>query len=182
MTRYVALLRGINVAGHNRVAMADLRALATEQGFEHVETVLQSGNLVFDGRPMASSRLESLLEEALAERLGLKIAFFVRTGKEVEAIVSGNPFPREAKSDPAHLVVTCLKGAPSRSQVTALEKSIVGREVCRVRGRDMYVVYPDGIGPSRLTTTVIEGKLGTQVTARNWNTVLKLAALCTGGR
>jgi uncharacterized protein (DUF1697 family) len=182
MTRYVALLRGINIAGHNRVAMADLRGLAADMGFEHVETVLQSGNLAFDGRPTAGSRLESLMEKALAKRLGLEIAFFVRTGKEVEAIVSGNPFTDEAKSDPAHLVVACVKTAPNRSQVKALEEAIVGREVFRVSGREMYIVYPDGIGPSRLTTAVIERKLGTQVTARNWNTVLKLAALCAGGR
>ncbi len=178
MPRYVALLRGINLPGHNRVTMAGLRGLAADLGFEHAETVLQSGNLVFDGRPMAGSRLESLLEKASVERLGLETAFFVRTGEKLEAIVSGNPFPREATSDPAHLVVACLKEAPGRSQVAALEKAIVGREVCRVRGREMYVVYPDGIGLSRLTTALIERKLETKITARNWNTILKLAALC----
>jgi uncharacterized protein (DUF1697 family) len=70
-----------------------------------------------------------------------------------------------------------LKGAPGREHVTALEKAIVGREVIRAGGRHLYIVYPDGIGRSKLTNALIEQKFGTQGTARNWNTVLKLAAL-----
>ena len=83
----------------------------------------------------------------------------------------------EAKADPGHLLMLCLKDEPGRDAVTALQKAIVGREVVRARGRSLYVVYPDGVGRSKLTAVLIERKLGTRGTARNWNTVLKLAAL-----
>ena len=91
--------------------------------------------------------------------------------------MTANPFPAEAKSDPGHLVVMCLKSAPGREAVSALQQAISGREVIRAKGREAYIVYPDGIGRSRLTTALIEKKLGTRGTARNWNTVMKLAAL-----
>jgi len=177
VTTHIALLRAINVAGRNRVSMADLRDLLAELGFANVQSLLQSGNLVFDGRAGTPARLESLLEQAAKDRLQLETAFFVRTAKEWAEIVAGNPFPDEAKLDPAHLVVLLLKGAPDREHVTALETAIFGREVVQAGGRQLYIVYPDGIGRSRLTNALIEQKLGTQGTARNWNTVLKLASL-----
>jgi len=177
MTTHIALLRAINVAGRNRVSMAELRDLLAELGFANVQSLLQSGNLVFDGRAGTPARLESLLEQAAKDRLQLETAFFVRTAKEWAEIVAGNPFPDEAKLDPAHLVVLLLKGAPDRGHLTALEQAIVGREVIRAGGRQLYIVYPDGIGRSKLTNALIEQKLGTQGTARNWNTVLKLASL-----
>ena len=177
MTTHVALLRAINVAGHNKVRMAELRDLLADLGFANVQSLLQSGNLVFDSRAGTPARLESTLEQAARDRLQLETAFFVRTAKEWAEIVAGNPFPDEAKRDPGHLVVMSLKGAPDREHVTALEKAIVGREVVRAGGRHLYLVYPDGIGRSKLTNASIERKLGTQGTARNWNTVLKLAAL-----
>jgi uncharacterized protein (DUF1697 family) len=157
--------------------MAELRDLLADLGFANVQSLLQSGNLVFDSRAGTPARLESTLEQAAWDRLQLETAFFVRTAKEWAEIVAGNPFPDEAKRDPGHLVVMSLKGAPDREHVTALEKAIVGREVIRAGGRHLYLVYPDGIGRSKLTNASIERKLGTQGTARNWNTVLKLAAL-----
>jgi uncharacterized protein (DUF1697 family) len=177
VTTHVALLRAINVAGHNKVSMAELRGLLAELGFANVQSLLQSGNLVFDSRAGTPARLENLLEQAAKDRLQLETAFFVRSAKEWAEMVAGNPFPDEAKRDPGHLVVMSLKGAPDRGQVTALEKAIVGREVIRAGGRHLYIVYPDGIGRSKLGNALIEQKLGTQGTARNWNTVFKLASL-----
>ena len=127
MTTHVALLRAINVAGHNKVSMAELRGQLIELGFANVQSLLQSGNLVFDSRAGTPARLERTLEQAARDRLQLDTAFFVRTARQWAEIVSGNPFPDEAKRDPGHLVVMSLKGAPGRAQVTALEKAIVGR-------------------------------------------------------
>jgi uncharacterized protein (DUF1697 family) len=93
------------------------------------------------------------------------------------AVIARNPFPNEAKADPAHLVVMFLKDAPDAKAVDQLNAAISGREVARAVGKQAYIVYPDGIGRSRLTTAIIEKKLGTRGTGRNWNTVLKLAAL-----
>ena len=180
VTTCIALLRAVNVAGHNRVAMADLRRLFTEFGFDNPRTLLQSGNLVFGSRRRAGPALEAGLEAAARERLGLQTEFLVRTADEWEAIIHGNPFPAQARTDPGHLVVMCLKRAPPPEAVAALQDSIAGREQVRAAGRTAWLVYPDGIGRSRLTAALIERRLGTSGTARNWNTVLKLQLLANG--
>lgn len=177
MTVHIALLRAVNVAGHNKVGMADLREFLTELGFKEARSLLQSGNLVFRSDVRTSAQLESLLEREARKRIGLETDFFVRSAKEWKALIAGNPFPKEAERDPSHLVAMFLKDAPDRKNVAALEKAITGREVVRARGQHAYIVYPDGIGRSRLTNTWIEKKLGTRSTGRNWNTVLKLGAL-----
>jgi uncharacterized protein (DUF1697 family) len=176
----IALVRGINVGGKKKIAMADLRALLESMGLADVKSLLQSGNLVFsDSQRTASATLERTLQTEAASRLALEAEFFVRTGKEWDAIVAANPFGDEARSDPGHLVLMCLKRAPAAVQVKALQNAIVGRELVHADGKELYIVFPDGIGPSRLTTAVIERLLGTRATGRNWNTVLKLqAAAC----
>ena len=175
---YIALLRAVNVAGHQMVAMADLRDMLAALGYTDVKSLLQSGNLVFRGKPQESEKVEHLLQKSAAERLDLQTEFFVRTAAEWKAIVAANPFPAEAKKDPGHLVVMALKRAPERARFAELQQSIAGREVVRGHGREAYITYPDGQGRSRLTNALIEKKLGTRGTARNWNTVMKLLAAC----
>jgi uncharacterized protein (DUF1697 family) len=177
MTTHIALLRGINVGGNKKVAMADLRELLTQLGFADPRSLLQSGNLVFRSDARKSADLERLLDAETEKRLGLKTEFFVRTAKEWKAVVESNPFPEEAESDPGHLVVMFLKDAPDAESVDALQAAITGREIVRAVGRQAYITYPDGIGDSRLTNAVIEKKLGTRGTGRNWNTVMKLGVL-----
>ena len=176
--KHIALLRAVNLAGYNKVAMADLKALLVGLGFKDAQTLLQSGNVVFSGGSKTTAALEQALERAAAKQLGLHTDFFVRTATEWQAIIDANPFPREAQDDPSHLVAVILKGDVSAANVSALQKAIVGREVVRAKGRCAYIVYPDGMGRSKLTAALIEKKLGTRGTARNWNTVLKLGALC----
>ena len=180
MTTYLALLRAINLAGHKMVAMADLRDLLGQLGFADPRSLLQSGNLVFGGQTRATSALERLLEAEAKKRLALETEFFVRTAEEWKAVVAQNPFREEAKRDPGHLLVFCLKAAPDIKAVEALQAAIKGREVVRAKGRQAYIVYPDGVGRSRLTSALIERHLGARSTGRNWNTVLKLAALADG--
>jgi uncharacterized protein (DUF1697 family) len=175
--RHVALLRAVNLPGHNKVGMADLKALLVELGFTDAQTLLQSGNLVFSGGSKTTAALEQMLERAAARQLGVETDFFVRTAKEWQTIIDANPFPREARDDPSHLLAVITKGDVSPANVTALQKAIVGREIVRAKGRCAYIVYPDGIGRSKVTGAFIDKKLGTPGTARNWNTVLKLAAL-----
>jgi uncharacterized protein (DUF1697 family) len=177
MPTHIALLRAVNLGPHNKVGMADLRALAGGLGFEEPATLLQSGNLVFRNARPTGAALEALLEREAAQRLRLETPFFVRTAAEWQAIVERNPFMAEARRDPAHLVLLCLKAVPPTGAVERLQAAITGRETVRGDGRQAYVVYPDGIGTSKLTTALIERKLGTAGTGRNWNTVLKLAAL-----
>jgi len=177
MPVHIALLRAINVGGHRPVAMADLRDLLARLGLGDGRSLLQSGNLVFRSDAGKSGPLETLLETEAARRLDLHTDFFVRSADEWAAIVSRNPFPAEAERDPGHLVVMFLKAAPAAEDVAALGAAIKGREVVRTDGRQAYIVYPDGMGRSKLTTALVERKLRTRGTARNWNTVSKLGAL-----
>ena len=177
MTIHIGLLRAVNLAGHNKIGMADLRELVTALGMREVRTLLQSGNVVFRNDLHTATQLERMLEDAAAKRLGLETDFFVRTASEWKSVVAGNPFPDEAERDPSHLLVVFMKESPRREDVIALQSAITGREVVRARGRHAYVVYPDGIGRSRLTSALVERRLGARGTGRNWNTVLKLGAL-----
>ena len=186
MTSYVALLRAVNLAGLNRVPMAELRRVAEGVGLGEARTLLQSGNLVFR-TPTArtgSTQLEAKLRAATAREVGVDTDFFVRTAAEWAEIVEGNPFPREAKTDPGHLVVLVCSEAPDRKRIAALTAAISGPEIVRAApraGRHAYVVYPDGIGRSKLTMALVERTLGIRGTARNWNTVLKLMAMLREG-
>jgi len=177
VTIQLALLRGINVGGHRQVAMADLRGLLTQLGFVDPRSLLQSGNLVFGSNARTGAHLERLLEAEAAKRLALQTEFFVRSAPEWKAVVAHNPFREEAERDPGHLVVMFLKDAPRVEDVKALQATITGPEVVRAHGRQAYIVYPNGIGRSRLTNALIERKLGTRGTGRNWNTVTRLGAL-----
>ena len=176
MTIQIALLRGINVGGHQAVAMSDLRDLLTQLGFESARSLLQSGNLVFRGDARRGGEIERLLETEAETRLGIHADFLIRSAKEWREIVARNPFRKEAERDPSHLVVMFLKAAVNAKDVKAVQAAIAGSEIVRGDGRHLYIVYPDGIGRSRLTNALLEKKLGIRGTARNWNTVLKLAA------
>ena len=177
MTTYIGVLRAINLGAHNKIAMSDLRAMLEKLGFEEPKTLLLSGNIVFRTDTGSSAKLESILEAASTKHLKVTTDYFVRSAKEWQAIVDENPFKKEAKMDPAHVVMMCLRDAPMPAQVKALQESITGREVVKAKGRHAYFVYPDGIGRSKLTIQKIEKTLDTRGTARNWNTVLKLAEL-----
>jgi uncharacterized protein (DUF1697 family) len=157
--------------------MSDLRDLITDLGFSDARTLLQSGNLVFRGDGRKSAALEQLLETEARKRLALQADFLVRSADEWKDVVARNPFPKEAERDPSHLVVMFLKSAVNLKTVSAVQAAIAGRETIRADRRQMYIVYPDGIGRSRVSNVFLEGKLGIRGTARNWNTVLKLAAL-----
>ena len=177
--KHIALLRAVNLGPHNKISMADLKALIVGLGFEDVQTLLQSGNVVFEASGKATA-LEQALERAAAKQFGLETDFFVRTAQEWQSVIDANPFPHEAKDDASHLLAVITKDAVDPAKVTMLQKAIVGREVVRAKGRCAYIVYPDGIGRSKLTSAIIEKKLGTRGTARNWNTVLKLGTLAVG--
>jgi len=165
---HIALLRGINVGGNKMVAMSDLRDMAERLGLRDARTLLQSGNLVF-----SSGKSPAQLEKLLEREIGANVSVMVRTAEEWRAVVARNPFAEEAKRDPGRLLVMALK-EPADAKTLVMP----GPEIARGSGREIYLYYPDGQGTSKLTNAVIEKKLGTRGTARNWNTVMKLAALC----
>jgi uncharacterized protein (DUF1697 family) len=175
MHKFVALLRAVNVGGTAKAPSAALKATAERIGLEAVQPVLQTGNLVFqaDAGPEA---LEQRLEQAFQGELGLKTEVMVRSADEWSAIVAANPFPGEAMSDPSHLLVMVMKREPLAEGVKALQAHR-GPERIEARGRELYIVYPEGIGRSKLNGASGWKKLGCLGTGRNWNTMLKLAGL-----
>ena len=172
--RYVALLRGVNVAGRRRVAMDELRASFDGAGYEHVVTHLQSGNVVFDaprGRPDPAS-----ISTRLDADLGTPVAVLVRSADELARTVAANPFP-ENLGAPSTLLVTFVSEVPDPPAVAALAvpDGEDGRFV--VRDREIYLSCPNGYGRTKLTNVFFERRLGVVATTRNWNTVCKLADL-----
>jgi uncharacterized protein (DUF1697 family) len=161
--------------------MAALRDTVSGLGFTDVATLLQSGNVVFRAPTGAPAAIELLLGRALSRRLAVTTDVFVRSAAEWAAHIRANPFRAEAKADPGRLHLLTLKDAPAPPQVAALRGAIRGRERVGAKGRALYAVYPDGAGRSRLTIALIERHLDTRATARNWNTVLKLADLAAAG-
>jgi uncharacterized protein (DUF1697 family) len=173
----IALLRAINVGGNSNIRMAELRKLGESLGFSGVKTLLQSGNMVFDAREADTAVLEQQWEGAVEKQLGVKTSFRVRSQKEWLELVAANPFEAEATQDPSHLLALVARDAIGQAAIAALRSAIRGRERIEAGERCLYAVYPDGIGGSKLTVKLIECHLSTPVTGRNWNTVLKLAAL-----
>ena len=175
----IALFRAVNVGGR-MVRMADLKAVLLQLGQEDPQTILQSGNAVFGMDAVAArstpAALEARIERALLAKTGIQSDTFVRTAAEWDADIQANPFD-EARSDPSHMILFTLRSEPRPGAVKALQAAIKGPEAIHAHGRALYVVYPDGMGQSKLTNVVIERTLDTRGTARNWNTVLKLQAL-----
>jgi uncharacterized protein (DUF1697 family) len=177
MSTQVALLRGVNVGGKTQVAMPALRARLAELGFGNPRTLLQSGNAVFESADLAGAALEARLEDELERLLGWRVAVRVRSAADWARVVAHNPFPEQAKADPGHLLVMFLKAPPTAAATAALQAAIRGSEAVKMHGREAYVVFPDGIGRSKLTPALMEKHLGAGGTGRNWNTVMKLAAM-----
>ncbi|HXQ10696.1 MAG TPA: DUF1697 domain-containing protein [Caulobacteraceae bacterium] len=179
MSVVIALLRAVNVGGRS-LRMVELVSLARDLGFAQPRTFAQSGNLVFETKDAPDADLERRLEAEAEVRFGFAIDFVVRSAAEWRALIANNPFLDTARDDPSHLLVMPLRAAPPTDALDALRTAIKGREEVALTGRDAYLVYPNGIGRSKLTIQVIERHLRTRGTARNWNTALKLAAMAAG--
>jgi uncharacterized protein (DUF1697 family) len=174
MTTRIALLTAVNVGGKNKLSMAELRHVAGELGFENPQTVLQTGNLIFRSEHEEDGEVEELLESEIEKRLELKTYCVVRQVSDLESLVLHNPFPHEAVDDPSHLVTVFFRAPISEDREDRLRAVVPGREYFKAVGRELVIVYPDGIGDSKVTKNMIDSKVGQRGTARNWNTVLKL--------
>jgi uncharacterized protein (DUF1697 family) len=175
--RWAALLRGVNVGGNRKLPMADLKGLVEALGFERAETLLASGNVVFDAAEKDGAKLEALLERKAKERLGLETDFLLRDAPELQAAIAGNPFARAAEERPSRLLLVFAR-APLPADLPDRVAAIYdGPERVAVEGRHLYVDYVEGQGVSKLPQALAKLKLPKAATGRNWNTVLKLAAM-----
>lgn len=157
--------------------MAALKAMFIQLGFADAVTLLQSGNVVFSVKGKSRGALEKLLQDETEAKIGVKCDYFVRTVEEWDAIIAANPFPKEAESDPSHLLVGVQNGEVDLDELNAFQAAITGPEVFKPGKECTYAIYPDGIGNSKVDRVPGYRKLSAKGTARNWNTVLKLAAL-----
>jgi uncharacterized protein (DUF1697 family) len=172
VARLIVLLRGVNLAGRNRVAMPQLREALEESGFEDVRTYVQSGNIVLSTKA-AAKRVGSDVERLIGEIFGLDVKVVVRTRADLAAVVKRNPFAKVA-TNPKLYQVTFLEKAPPAEVMQKLEAAAAGKEQVARVGRELYAWHPDGVGRSKLAALMSGKGLGVTATARNWTTVTRL--------
>jgi uncharacterized protein (DUF1697 family) len=180
VTTFIALLRGINVGGHNRIPMAELRAISAGLGWADVQTYVQSGNLVFRAEDSPES-LAAALERAIDHHFGLRIPVLVRPGADWSAYVAGNPFPDASRAEPNRVMLALSRAAPKPGAAGELQQRASNGERIRQVGDALWIHFADGGGNSKLSPALFDRLVGSPVTMRNWRTVLKLAELVSQG-
>lgn len=178
MRRYVALLRGINLGNRNRVPMGELRTALGEQGFSAVRSHLQSGNVVFDHASTEPGVLADEIAGIVTDRFGVRAAVLVRMADEIAGVVERNPLGAQP-NDPAKFLVAFLESEPDPRRARELEERDFGGDRVWVSGREAYLWCPGGLRGSELGRLAWDKQLGVTATARNWNTVLRLASMAT---
>ncbi|MGH3312100.1 MAG: DUF1697 domain-containing protein [Streptomyces sp.] len=173
MTTYAALLRGINVGGHKKVPMAELRQLMTDLGWTGVRTYVQSGNAVFS---TDEAGVGARLEEAIAGHFGFEVRCVVRTAQELRAIAAACPYPA-AELDPAKLLVLFLERTPDPGYFGSVDAAAFEPDTFRHIGDVVYCYFPEGMGRSKLPAALGALRPSVTMTGRNWRTLQRLIEL-----
>ena len=176
VSTHVALLRGVNVGGKNKLPMEDLRAMFTLAGCEAVRTYIQSGNVVFKAGAELATRISTLIASGIEERFGYRVPVMARALEELRDVVKANPFLGTV-DDPKTLHVAFLAATPESDRVALLDRDRSPPDTFRVRGREIFLHCPNGLGRTRLTNNYFDSKLATTSTVRNWRTVLTLLTM-----
>ncbi|MFJ1621511.1 DUF1697 domain-containing protein [Streptomyces sp. NPDC088190] len=178
MTMYAALLRGINVSGHKRVPMAELRALLTELGHGDVRTHLQSGNAVFSSASDDENALAAELERAIEQRFGFPVPCLVRDGAYLAAVAAACPFPA-AELEGKQMHITYYDRPVDADRFARIDPAAYLPEAFSLGDRALYLYAPDGLGRSKLAEALSRSSVtkDTVATSRNWNTVARLVEL-----
>jgi uncharacterized protein (DUF1697 family) len=186
MPTHVALLRGINLGGHNKVAMAELRELVGSLGHADVATYIQSGNVVFTSDQSDTAALAAALEQAIATSLGVPCRVVVLSREELAQVARDNPYTDEPNLRAVHAVFLSGDPGPDVAERVAAAQQIAdkqgSRDTAQLVGRTIFLHTPDGYGRSDLAAALV--KLGQKKTdtvtgtARNWATVTKLLTMC----
>ncbi|BFH69656.1 hypothetical protein J27TS7_00410 [Paenibacillus dendritiformis] len=174
MAIYIALLRGINVSGHKRIKMADLRGIFVKMGLQQVQTYIQSGNVLFvSGEEEAP--LRQRIEQGILAALDMPVTVILRTAPELERLIADCPYPEDASPDKASLYAAFMTEAPAEEQLGRLPGGENEPDKFSLHGREIYLWFDQSIRNSKLANRV--AKLDVPSTTRNWNTVKKLAAM-----
>lgn len=170
----IAMLRGVNVGGHNKISMEVLRELCGGLKFRDARTYVQSGNVVFRCAANALAGAAERMEKAIEAKAGFRPRVVLRTAGEMRDVVARNPFAGRAEIEPAKLAVNFLAGSldeDARARIGAIGG--VPEEVVH-SGRELFIYFPNGMGRPKLNLAALERGLKVACTSRNWNTVTKL--------
>jgi uncharacterized protein (DUF1697 family) len=174
MKTYSALLRGINVGGHKKVPMAELRELLTKSGLENVQTYIQSGNVIFHSNEADKRFLEQVIHNAIKTYFGFEVPVLVRTGAELKVIFDNCPFPEEKK---VKSYFTMLSEIPDQDLVTEASQKIYPNEEYVILKDCIYFFCANGYGNAKFNLNFFEKKLKVNATSRNFKTMVKLLSL-----
>jgi uncharacterized protein (DUF1697 family) len=172
---HLALLRGINVGGNNMLPMKDLARMFGEAGCSNVRTYIQSGNVIFEAPPGAP-RVAEVVAANIEKRFGFRIPIILRTSRQVLQIIRDSPFIGQGV-DQKWLHVYFLASTPKAQAIGGLDPARSAPDAFHVRGQEIYLHLPNGMGRTKLTNAYFDSKLSTICTARNWATVLKLSEM-----
>lgn len=179
MTTYISILRGINVGGHRKILMAELRKMYEQLGFSQVKSYIQSGNVVFESNQKTSSiELGQLLEKSIKETFGHEVPVLIRTSEEWEIAIKTNPFlPKETNTD--KLFITFLSESPSPDLKEELSSMDFLPDQLEIIDTCVYLRCERKYHETKMTHSLIERKLKVKATARNWKTIMKLKEMST---
>ncbi|HXR64601.1 MAG TPA: DUF1697 domain-containing protein [Ktedonobacteraceae bacterium] len=177
MATFVALFRGINVGGHQKVRMSDLKALHESLGLKHVATYIQSGNVVFSSDNGDAEQLTRQIEESFAQKFGFHVMVTIRTTSELGKIIARNPFTDQPTKAPKWVIVLFLARQPASTAQDDLRNGYAGPEELYLLGQELYIYYPENMGRTKLSNAYLDKTLKTPGTGRNWNTVLQLQSM-----
>ncbi len=175
----LALLRGINVGGKNKLPMKDLVEIFVEAGCGEVRTYIQSGNVIVRADAALRPRLPGLVTAEIARRFGYWVPVVLRTVEEIAGVLTGNPFLNAGASED-ELHVLFLADLPAKGCIERLGPGRSPPDAFAVRGREVYLRLPGGAVRTKLTNAYFDSKLATTSTGRNWRTVTKLFELAKG--
>ncbi len=173
---HIALLRGINVGGKNKLPMKDLAAMFEDAGCQDVRTYIQSGNVLNRAEPALAQDIPALISASILSRFGYRVPVVTRTAGDLQEVVRANPFA-QSEFKPNWLLVLFLADLPDQALVEALDPNRSPGDEFAVVGREVFVNYPNGVARSKLTNNYFDSRLSTTSTARNWRTVNKLLEL-----
>jgi uncharacterized protein (DUF1697 family) len=172
---HLALLRGINVGGKNVLPMKDLTKMFSDAGCTAVRTYIQSGNVIFE-TPSSAPEIVELVETKIEKRFGFRVPMILRTSQQLLKTIRDNPFLAAGAHEKA-LHVYFLADRPNTRAIATLDPARSAPDAFHVLGQEIYLHMPNGMGRTKLTNAYFDSKLSTTCTARNWATVLKLAAM-----
>ncbi|WP_303318260.1 DUF1697 domain-containing protein [Flavivirga abyssicola] len=178
MKTYIALLRGINVSGQKKIPMAELRDLLTNSGLEHVQTYIQSGNVIFKSTEQDIQKLELKIHETIKMHFGFEVPILIKTPEGLQKVFDDCPFPEEKKTNS---YFTLLYTIPDKDLVKEAAKLSYPNEEFVIMNSCIYFYCSTGYGKAKYSNNFFERKLKTTSTARNYKTMLKLLELSSDG-